>query len=40
MIARVSTYANVDLDLADRLKAWMDGAGAGRSTACPATAAR
>ena len=29
MIARLSTYANVDLDLADRLKAWMDADGAG-----------
>ena len=29
MIARLSTYANVDLDLADRVKAWMDTEGAG-----------
>jgi hypothetical protein len=29
MIARLSTYANVDLDLADRLKTWMDGPGTG-----------
>jgi hypothetical protein len=29
MIARLTTYANVDLDLADRVKAWMDGEGAG-----------
>jgi hypothetical protein len=29
MIAKLSTYANVDLDLADRLKAWMDADGAG-----------
>ena len=29
MIARLSTYANVDLDLADRVKAWMDTDGAG-----------
>jgi len=29
MIARITTYANVDLDMADRLKAWMDGDGAG-----------
>ena len=28
MIARLSTYANVDLDLADRLRTWMDGDGA------------
>jgi hypothetical protein len=29
MIARLSTYSNVDLDLADRLKAWMEVEGAG-----------
>ncbi|HET8953477.1 MAG TPA: hypothetical protein VFN44_23345 [Solirubrobacteraceae bacterium] len=29
MIAKLSTYANVDLDLADRVKAWMDTEGAG-----------
>jgi hypothetical protein len=35
MIARVSTYANVDLDMADRLKAWMDGDGAGTFDGLP-----
>ena len=29
MIARLSTYTNVDLELADRLKAWMESDGAG-----------
>jgi hypothetical protein len=29
MIARLSIYANVDLDQADRLKTWMEGDGAG-----------
>ena len=29
MIARLSIYANVDLDLAERMKAWIDGDGAG-----------
>ena len=29
MVARLSIYSNVDLDLADRLKAWMEGDGAG-----------
>jgi hypothetical protein len=29
MFARLSTYSNVDLDLADRVKAWMEGDGAG-----------
>jgi hypothetical protein len=29
VIARLSIYANVDLDMADRMKAWMDGDGAG-----------
>ncbi len=29
MIARLSVYANVDLDLADRLKQWMESAGVG-----------
>ena len=29
MIARLSTYANVDLELAERLKTWMEGEGAG-----------
>ena len=35
MIARLSTYANVDLDLADRLKTWMEGEGAGTFAALP-----
>ena len=29
MVARLSIYSNVDLDLADRLKAWIEGDGAG-----------
>ena len=28
MVARLSIYSNVDLDLADRLKAWMESDGA------------
>jgi hypothetical protein len=35
MIARLSIYANVDLDLADRLKTWMDGEGAGTFAGLP-----
>jgi hypothetical protein len=35
MIARLSIYANVDLDLADRLKTWMDGDGARTFDALP-----
>ena len=35
MIARLSTYANVDLDLADRLKTWMETDGAGAFAALP-----
>jgi hypothetical protein len=35
MIARLSTYANVDLDLADRVKAWMDTDGAGLYSELP-----
>ena len=35
MIARLSIYANVDLDLADRLKTWMDGEGAGTFASLP-----
>ena len=35
MIARVSTYANVDLNLAERLKTWMDGEGAGTFDGLP-----
>ena len=29
MIARLSVYGNVDLDLADRVKEWFEGEGAG-----------
>jgi len=35
MIARLSIYANVDLDLADRLKTWMEGHGAGTFDSLP-----
>ena len=35
MIARLSIYANVDLELADRLKTWMEGEGAGTFDALP-----
>ena len=35
MIARLSTYANVDLDLADRLKTWMETDGAGTFASLP-----
>ena len=35
MIARLSTYANVDLDLADRLNTWMETDGAGTFAELP-----
>jgi hypothetical protein len=35
MIARLSIYANVDLDMADRLGRWMEGAGAGTFDSLP-----
>ena len=35
MIARLSVYANVDLDLADRLQQWMEADGAGTFAALP-----
>jgi hypothetical protein len=35
MIARLSIYANVDLDLADRLKTWMEHDGADTFAALP-----
>ena len=35
MIARLSIYANVDLELADRLKTWMEGEGAGTFGSLP-----
>jgi hypothetical protein len=35
MIARLSIYANVDLELADRMKAWMDAGGKGTFDGLP-----
>jgi len=35
MIARLSVYANVDLDLADRMRTWMETDGAGTFASLP-----
>ena len=35
MIARLSIYANVDLEMADRLKTWMESDGASTFTSLP-----
>ena len=35
MIARLSIYANVDLEMTDRLKSWIDGDGAGTFSSLP-----
>ena len=40
MFARVSVYENVDLELTDRVKRWIESSGATRSATSRATAAR
>jgi hypothetical protein len=40
MFARVTVYENVDLEMADRIKEWVEASGADRSGSFRATAAR